>query len=51
MYQKQVKGRRNDGNCVQSSVRHGDNDVNDFGMVSRRNGWSVRMKNVWYGCQ
>ena len=36
---------------MQSSVRHGENGGNDFGMVSRRNGWSVRMKNVRYGCQ
>ena len=51
MSQKQVKGRRKDGNGVQSSVRHIENDGNDFGMVSRRNGWSVRMKKVMYGCQ
>ena len=51
MSQKQVKGRGRDGNGVQSSVRHCENDGNDFGMVSMRNGWSMRMKNVSYGCQ
>ena len=30
MSQKQVKGRRKDGNGVQSSVRHGENDGNDI---------------------
>ena len=51
MSQKQVKGRRKDGNGVQSSVRYIENDGNDFGMVSRRNVWSVRMKNVMYACE
>ena len=36
---------------MESSDRHGENDGNDFGMVSRRNGWTVIMRNVRYGCQ
>ena len=51
MSQKQVKGRRKDGRGVQSCGRHSEKDGNDFEMVSRRNGWSVRMKNVRYGWQ
>ena len=30
MSQKQVKGRRKEGNVMQSRVRHGENDANDF---------------------
>ena len=30
MSQQQVKSRRKDGKGVQSSVRHGDNNGNDF---------------------
>ena len=51
MSQKQVKGRRKDGKGIDSSDRHGENYGNYcFGMVSRRNGRNVRMKNVMYGC-
>ena len=51
MYQKQVKGRRKEGKGVKSGGIHVGNDGNDFGMFLRRNGWSVRKKNVRYGCQ
>ena len=42
---KQVKGKKNDGKgmiVVMEMI---------FGMVSRRSGWSVRVRNVGYGCQ
>ena len=42
MSQKQVKGRRKDGKGMQSSVRNGENDSNDF--------WDG-LKKEWLECE
>ena len=39
---------KKEGKGVEDSGNHGGND---FGMVSRKSGWSVRMRNVRYGYQ
>ena len=42
MPQKHVKGRRKEGNGMQSSVRHGENHGNDF--------WDG-FKKEWFECE
>ena len=49
MFQKQAKGKKKEGNRGEGGGKRVDE--NNFGKVSRKSGWSVRMRNAMPGYQ